>query len=67
VQALIASPKARGLFRAAILQSTYVDTYLPIDQFTVQYTFPIINEAGCDRAGDQFACKSSKSTDLATE
>jgi carboxylesterase type B len=59
VQALVASPKARGLFRAAIMQSTYVDTYLPISQFVTQYTFPIIDEAGCARAPNQFACLQS--------
>lgn len=56
MQALIASPKARGLFRAAIIQSTYVDTYLPIPQFVAQFTNPIIEEAGCANASDQVAC-----------
>lgn len=56
VQALVASPKARGLFRAAIIQSTYVDTYLPIPQFVTQFTNPIVKEAGCKDSSDQVAC-----------
>ncbi|KAK4560329.1 hypothetical protein LTR86_005525 [Recurvomyces mirabilis] len=56
VQALIASSKARGLFRAAILQSTYVDTYLPIPQSVDSFTLPILNETGCANVSDQFAC-----------
>ncbi|KAK0355718.1 hypothetical protein LTR59_011085 [Friedmanniomyces endolithicus] len=56
VQALVASPKARGLFRAAIIQSTYVDTYLPIPQFVAQFTNPIIAEAGCANSSDQVGC-----------
>lgn len=56
VQALIASPKARGLFRAAIVQSTYVDNYLPIPQYVAQFTNPIVAEAGCANASDQVAC-----------
>ena len=56
MQALVASPKARGLFRAAIIQSTYVDTYLPIPQFVAQFTNPIVAEAGCANSSDQVAC-----------
>jgi len=56
VQALVASPKARNLFRAAIIQSTYVDTYLPIPQFVDEFTNPIVDEAGCANSTDQVAC-----------
>jgi carboxylesterase type B len=56
VQALTASSKARGLFRAAILQSTYVDTYLPIPQSVTQFTLPILKETGCAKSKDQLAC-----------
>jgi hypothetical protein len=66
VQALIASSKARGLFRAAILQSTYVDTYLPIPQSVNEFTLPVLNETGCSNSSDQLGCLTAYNATLLT-
>ncbi|KAF2100335.1 cholinesterase [Rhizodiscina lignyota] len=56
VAALIASPEAKGLFHGAIIQSLYLEPYLPISQSVNQSTIPILQETGCDSAKDQLAC-----------
>lgn len=56
VQALLASPKAKGLFHGALLQSNYYDPYIPIAQSYNFSTIPILQETGCADAPDQLAC-----------
>ena len=56
VQALLASPKAKGLFHGAIMQSNYYQPYIHIATSVNQSTVPILKETGCDTATDQFAC-----------
>ncbi|TKA82779.1 hypothetical protein B0A55_01786 [Friedmanniomyces simplex] len=56
VQALLASPKAIGLFRSAILQSNYLLPYVPLAQAINQTTNPILNATGCASSSDQLAC-----------
>jgi carboxylesterase type B len=53
VQALLASPKAIGLFRGAILQSQYFQPYVPLQQAISQTTS---KETGCDSSPDVLAC-----------
>ncbi|KAK3075435.1 hypothetical protein LTR53_001220 [Teratosphaeriaceae sp. CCFEE 6253] len=62
VRALLQSPKAEGLFAAAILQSdpsppSYTH-YLTVDQEFTTQTLPILNLTGClgGSADDQVAC-----------
>lgn len=56
VQALLASPKAKGLFRGAIMQSNYYEPYIPISTSVNESTIPILEETGCAAAQDQLAC-----------
>ena len=56
VQALLASPKAIGLFRGAILQSNYLLPYVPLAEGINQTTNPILRETGCAKATNQLAC-----------
>jgi carboxylesterase type B len=56
VQALLASPKAIGLFRGAILQSQYFQPYVPLQQAISQTTSKVLNETGCDSSPDVLAC-----------
>ncbi|KAK1040329.1 hypothetical protein LTS16_010544 [Friedmanniomyces endolithicus] len=56
VQALLASPKAIGLFRNAILQSNYLQPYVPLAQAFNQTTKPILKATGCASSSDQLAC-----------
>ena len=56
VQALLASPKAVGLFRGAIMQSNYLQPYVPIPQAYNQTTLSILRETGCGNSSDQLAC-----------
>ncbi|KAK1092090.1 hypothetical protein LTR48_005019 [Friedmanniomyces endolithicus] len=56
VQALLASPKAIGLFRNAILQSNYLQPYAPIAQAYNQTTKSILKATGCASSSDQLAC-----------
>jgi carboxylesterase type B len=44
VQALLAAPKAIGLFRGAILQSNYLLPYAPLAEAIKQTTNPILHE-----------------------
>ncbi|KAK3066993.1 hypothetical protein LTR53_016392 [Teratosphaeriaceae sp. CCFEE 6253] len=55
VQALLASPKAIGLFRGAILQSQYFQPYVPLAQAINQTTNPILNATGCATSSDQLS------------
>jgi hypothetical protein len=56
VNALIASPKGKGLFHGAILQSNYYQPYVPLATAINQTTRPILNQTGCATAADQLAC-----------
>lgn len=56
VNALIASPKGKGLFHGAVMQSDYYQPYIPIAKAINQSTAPILNETGCATAVDQLAC-----------
>ncbi|KAH8816012.1 Alpha/Beta hydrolase protein [Xylogone sp. PMI_703] len=56
VQALLASPMAKGLFRGAIMQSNYYQPYAPIASSYNRSTLPILQETGCIDARDQIAC-----------
>jgi hypothetical protein len=56
VNALIASPKGKGLFHGAILQSNYYQPYVPLATAINQTTEPILNQTGCATAADQLAC-----------
>ncbi|KAK0828064.1 hypothetical protein LTR73_005017 [Friedmanniomyces endolithicus] len=56
VQALLASPKALGLFRNAILQSNYLQPYVPLAQAFNQTTKSILKATGCASSSDQLAC-----------
>lgn len=47
VQALLASPKANGLFRGAIMQSNYYQPYVPIPRAYNDTTLAILNLTGC--------------------
>ena len=55
VQALLASPKAIGLFRGAILQSNYLLPYVPLVEGINQTTNPILRDTGCAKATNQLA------------
>ncbi|CAD0087901.1 unnamed protein product, partial [Aureobasidium vineae] len=56
VNALIASPKGKGLFHGAILQSNYFQPYVPLATAINQTTVPILSQTGCTTAADQLAC-----------
>ncbi|THY59427.1 alpha/beta-hydrolase [Aureobasidium pullulans] len=56
VNALMASPKGKGLFHGAILQSNYYQPYVPLVTAVNQSTTPILNLVGCRDAADQLAC-----------
>ena len=56
VQALLASPKAIGLFRAALMQSNYHHPYVPIPQAVNQTTDVILQKTGCNTSSDPVAC-----------
>ncbi|RFU25155.1 hypothetical protein B7463_g11175, partial [Scytalidium lignicola] len=56
VQALLASPKAKGLFHGAIMQSNYYQPYAPIDSSYNSTTLAILQETGCIDAHDRIAC-----------
>ncbi|KAH0291787.1 alpha/beta-hydrolase, partial [Aureobasidium sp. EXF-3399] len=56
VNALIASPKGKGLFHGAMLQSNYYQPYVPLATAINQTTVPILNQTGCATAADQLAC-----------
>lgn len=56
VQALLASPKAKGLFRAALMQSNYYQPYAPLASSYNRSTIPILEETGCINAHDQIGC-----------
>ncbi|KAK3645529.1 hypothetical protein LTR56_002970 [Elasticomyces elasticus] len=65
VQALLASPKAIGLFRAAIMQSNYYQRYVPLADAFNSTTVPILNATGCASSSDQLAClQAVNATDL---
>jgi carboxylesterase type B len=57
VMALLASPKAAGLFRAALLQSNnFLQPYIPVETSYNTTTVKILNETGCLSSADQLAC-----------
>lgn len=56
VNALIVSPKGKGLFHGAIMQSNYYQPYVPLATAINQSTIPILNETGCATSVDQLAC-----------
>ena len=56
MQALLASPKAVGLFRGAILQSNYYQPYVPLADAYNATTLPILNATGCATSSNQLAC-----------
>ena len=56
VQALLASPKATGLFRGALMQSNYFQPYVPLADAVNTTTTQILNVTGCAGAADQLAC-----------
>lgn len=65
VEALLASPEAKGLFHGALMQSLYLDPFIPISQSVNQSTVPILRETGCINATDQLAClKAYNATEL---
>jgi hypothetical protein len=65
VQALLASPKAKGLFHGALLQSNYYEPYIPIAKSYNSSTIPILQETGCTNAADQLIClQAYNATDL---
>ncbi|KAK3670672.1 hypothetical protein LTR78_009507 [Recurvomyces mirabilis] len=56
VQALLASPKAIGLFRGALMQSNYYQPYVPVAQAVNRTTNAILRETGCNTTTNQLAC-----------
>lgn len=56
VQALLGSPKAIGLFRAAIMQSQYLQPYVPLQQAVEQTTSKVLAETGCGNSTDALRC-----------
>lgn len=57
VMALLSSPKATGLFHAAILQSNnFLQPYVPVVTSYNISTLSILNATGCLTAADQLAC-----------
>ncbi|KAK5107289.1 hypothetical protein LTR62_001418 [Meristemomyces frigidus] len=56
VQALLASPKAIGLFRAALMQSNYYQPYVPLAEAVTGTTNAILRETGCSNSTNQLAC-----------
>lgn len=56
VQALLASPKAVGLFRAAIMQSQYLQPYVPLQQAISHTTSKVLNETDCVSSSSALAC-----------
>jgi carboxylesterase type B len=56
VNALMASPKGKGLFHGAILQSNYYQPYVPLAQAIQQTTVPILDQTGCATAANQLSC-----------
>lgn len=56
VQALLGSPEAIGLFRAAIMQSQYLQPYVPLQQAVEQTTSMVLNETGCGNSSSTLAC-----------
>ena len=54
---LLSSPKAAGLFQAAILQSNnFLQQYYPVSTIYNETTVPILKETGCLNASNQLAC-----------
>ena len=56
VQALLASSKAIGLFRGAIMQSQYFQPYVPLQQAISETTSKLLNETGCNTSPNVLAC-----------
>jgi carboxylesterase type B len=56
VQALLASAKAIGLFRGAIMQSQYLQPYVPLQKAISQTTSKVLNETGCGNSSNALAC-----------
>lgn len=56
VQALLASSKAIGLFRGAIMQSQYLQPYVTLEQAISETTSKVLNETGCNSSANVLGC-----------
>lgn len=56
VSNLMQSPKAKGLFHGAIMQSYYWEPSIPKATSYNDSTIPILNATGCTNSTDQLSC-----------